>query len=819
MKVSLNWIRAMLDLHKTPQEIDDILTSLGLEVEGWEVAKSSEVDLDKVRSGKVLSCERIPETDHLSATTVDVGDGVVRSIVCGAPNVAAGLKVFVALPGANVFSKDGQLFTIGERKVKGVPSQGMICAVDELGVGNDHSGILVLPEDTPLGITAASWFKQESDTILEIGLTPNRADATNHLGIARDLAAYLRVQEGQDAPISLPDVQAFQAPVGKFPIAVEVLDNQACIRYAGVCIEHVQVAESPDWLKNRLLALGQRPINNVVDITNYVRMELGQPLHAFDMDAIGERKVVVKTLPEGTVFKALDDTERKLFAEDLMICDGNDQPMCMGGVFGGANSGVNDTTTRVFLESACFNARSIRRSMLRHNLRTDAAWCFEKGVDPNGTLFALKRAALLIAELSGGSICSDITDIYPNPLQAARIPVYFQRINQLVGINLGPEKIRQILQALEIGIEQETADGLVAVIPTNKPDVTREADVVEEILRVYGLDHVPAPAQFRTSMEISRRPSLDLVRNVAADMLAALGFNECMSLSLSNSAYHTGDQALLPVEADQLVYVHNTANQGLDCMRPTMLFSALEAIVRNQNRQNPDLRLFELGKTYRRNPGAEPAFVEVSRLSICLTGAYQGESWQPAAKSKVDFYTLKSVVQNLFGRFAISGYQESAVQDPPFQYALKCHRGPQTIATFGAILPGILKKMDIKNPVFFADIDLEQLFKAMGSTKIQFTELNKYPTVRRDLALVLDQSVSFSDIRQLAGKTGKKMLKEINLFDVFEDESKLGPGKKSYAVSFVFEDPEKTLQDKEIDGMMQQLQQAFETKLNAGIRK
>jgi phenylalanyl-tRNA synthetase beta chain len=770
----------------------------------------------------VLSCERIPETDHLSATTVDVGDGVIRSIVCGAPNVAAGQKVFVALPGANVFSKDGELFTIGERKVKGIPSQGMICAVDELGVGSDHSGILVLPPDTALGISAADWYEQAPDTIIEIGLTPNRADATNHAGVARDLAAYLRVQEGAIAPLHLPDVSTFPAPKTQVPITVEVLDAVACPRYTGVSITGIQVAESPEWLKNRLLALGQRPINNVVDVTNFVRMELGQPLHAFDIAAIGGHKIQVNTLPEGTIFKALDDTERKLFAEDLMICDGNAQPMCIGGVFGGADSGVKDGTTQVFLESAWFNAKSIRRSMLRHNLRTDAAWSFEKGVDPNGCLYALKRAALLICELTGGEIASEIVDFYPQPVAPARVPVRYQRINQLIGVDLGTDKIKQILTALEIGIEADTADGLTAVIPTNKPDVTREADVVEEVLRVFGLDNVPVPAQFRTSMEVSQRPTPDALRNIAADFLAANGFNECMSLSLSNSANHLGEQALFPVEQDQLVFVHNTANQGLDCMRPTMLFSALDTILRNQNRQNADLRLFELGKTYLRKPNSEEGkarFSEVARMSICMSGAYQGESWQPSSKSKVDFYSLKALVQNLLARFGVGGYQETVLQEAPYQYALKYHRGPQELVTFGAVLPSILKKMDIKNPVFFADFNIDNLFKAVGSNKIQFTELNKYPTVRRDLALVLDQAVSFGDIKQLAGKTAKKMLKDINLFDVFEDESKLGVGKKSYAVSFTFEDPEKTLQDKDIDHLMQQLQQAFETKLNAGIRK
>jgi phenylalanyl-tRNA synthetase beta chain len=862
MKVSLNWIRDFLDLDKTPTEIADILTSLGLEVEGWEEVKPSPVDLDKVVTGVVVACERIPDTDHLSATKVDVGDPdpegsgkALRSIVCGAPNVAVGQKVLVALPGANVFSKDGQLFTIAERKVRGVPSQGMICAEDELGLGHDHAGIMVLPADTPLGVTAAKYLDRASDIVYEIGLTPNRADATNHLGVARDLLAWMRQNENPAATLRLPAMSPDnfkrhpEASGSNLNLEVVVENTEACPRYSGVLIRNIKVKESPDWLKNRLLAVGQRPINNVVDLTNYVRIELGQPLHAFDADQIKGGKVVVKTLPEGTVFKSLDAVDRKLFAEDLIICDGESNPMCIGGVFGGATSGVTERTTNVFLESAFFNPKWIRRSMLRHNLRTDAAWSFEKGVDPNGCLTALQRAVSLVQELAGGEIASEITDLYPNPVAPARIPVEYARMNTLIGENLPKETVRNILAALEIGIAEESAAGFTAVIPTNKPDVIREADVVEEILRVYGLDTVPMPAQIRTSVEITPRPNPDAVRNIAADFLASNGFNECMNLSLTNSAYHTGEGALLPVPAASLVFVHNTANQGLDCLRPTMLYSGLETIRHNQNRQSPDLRLFEFGKVYERNPSPEgeggltqfhvSAFRlesnqaplpfeggdgggvsrETARLALFLTGAHALESWQPAAKKEVDFYTLKAYVQNLLTRLGISGYQETVVQDAPFRLALRYHRGPQELVVFGSVLPAISRKMDIKNAVFFADFNFDNLLKALAANKIQFQELNRFPVVRRDLALVLNQQVSFGEIRQIATKTAKKLLKEVNLFDVFEDENKIGAGKKSYAVSFLFEDPQKTLQDKEIDALMQQLQQAFEHKLNAIIRK
>ena len=820
MKVSLNWLREFLDIHKSPLEIANILTSLGLEVEGWDTVKPSPVDLDKVLTGKVLTCERIPDTDHLSATTVDVGDGTVRSVVCGAPNVAAGQIVFLAVPGANVFSKDGTLFTIGERKVKGVASQGMICAEDELGIGNDHAGIIVLPPDTALGLKAADHFNKETDTVFDIGLTPNRADAICHLGIAKDLLAWIRVHENPEATLRRIDYLneiILEGPEDLPVFPVEVDNYEACPLYGGVVIENITIIESPDWLQNRLLAVGQRPINNVVDVTNYVRIALGQPLHAFDLDKIKGGKILVKTLPAGTIFTTLDGVERKLFAEDLMICDGESTPMCIGGVFGGANSGVTESTTKIFLEAAVFNPKWIRRTMIRHGLRTDSAWAFEKGVDPSGNHeLALMRAASLIEQLTGGRIATDFVDINPVVASPNQILVSYSRVNALIGENLSKERIHKILDALDITQADAPEEGFTALIPTNKPDVTREADVVEEILRLHGLDAVPIPTQIRSSMEIQTKPNPDAVRNLAADFLASNGFNECMSLALSNSSYYIGETAALPIEKEQIVFIHNSANQGLDCLRPSMLFSGLETILRNQNRQHADLRLFEFGKIYARS-GEKLA--ETHRLSIILTGDHSAESWHAGAKKSVDFFSLKAVVTNLLLRLGVSGFQETTLEEAPFQYALKLHRGQQELVTLGAVTPQILKKAGLKNPVFFADFNFENVLKALGSNKVQFTELNKFPTVRRDLALVIDQSVRFGDIRQLAAKTAKKMLKEVNLFDVFEDENKLGAGKKSYAVSFVFEDHEKTLQDKEIDAMMGQLAAIFEGKLGAVIRK
>jgi phenylalanyl-tRNA synthetase beta chain len=833
MKVSLNWLRDFLEIDKTPDQIEAILTSLGLEVEGWEIAKPSPVDLDKVVVAQVLTCERIPETDHLSATTVEAGDGVVRSIVCGAPNVAAGQRVLVALPGANVFSKDGTLFTIGERKVKGFASQGMICAEDELGIGHDHSGIKILPADAPLGQTAADYFQMASDVVFEVGLTPNRADATNHRGVAQDLLAYIRHHERPDAQLRQPDLADFSKknnPATSGPMRVRVENEAACPRYAAMSIEGVQVGESPEWLKNRLLAVGQRPINNVVDITNYVRIELGQPLHAFDQAVIGGGEVVVKTLPAGTVFQSLDGADRKLYAEDLMICDAHDAPMCMGGVFGGVKSGVSDGTTTVFLESAYFHPTYIRRSMLRHGLRTDAAWSFEKGVDPNGCVVALQRAALLMEQLTGGRVVGEVIDVYPTPVPPARISFEYARVNRLIGHSLDISTQKNILAALGIALADETATGAVALIPTNKPDVTREADLVEEILRVYGLDNVPMPQSIRSSIEITPKPDPDAIRHQVSEMLSAQGFLECMSLSLSNSDYYTGEKAVLPQPADSLIRVHNTANQGLDCLRPTLIINGLETIRNNQNRQNPDLRVYEFGKTYQVGSagGSQVPFpagthwggIETARLALMVTGVHSGESWHPTTKKEVDFFTLKTYVVQLLARLGVSGYQETALQsEGAFQYALRLHRGPQELVTLGRVQPSLCKKFDVKNAVFAADFNFENVVAALASNKVSYREVSKFPTVRRDLALVLDKSVAFGELRQLAGRTIKKTLKDVNLFDVFEDESKLGAGKQSYAVSFVFEDPEKTLQDKEIEAMMGQLVSVFEAKLGAVVRR
>ncbi|MBI5914817.1 MAG: phenylalanine--tRNA ligase subunit beta [Bacteroidetes bacterium] len=834
MTISLNWLKEYIDINLPPDEISNLLTSLGLEVEGMEEVESIKGGLAGVVVGQVKECWRHPNADKLSLTKVDVGLGGLLQIVCGAPNVAAGQKVLVATIGTTLYPTGGEPLTLKLGKIRGEESQGMICAADELGIGDDHSGILVLPAETPIGQSAKEYFNIETDVIYEIGLTPNRSDATCHVGVAKDLAAALQVQYGQKGGVKMPSVESLTPhPSSLIPVSVVVENTEACPRYAGVSIQGVTVGESPEWLKKRLLSIGQRPINNIVDITNFVLHELGQPLHAFDLDEIAGRKIIVKNLPAGTKFRTLDDQERSLHAEDLMICDGNSQGMCIGGVFGGIGSGVKDTTKNIFLESAHFNAKSIRRTSTRHDLRTDAARTFEKGSDPNGCVFALQRAAQLMVEIGGGTIASEVVDIYPKPIDNKQVKVTYAYIQALIGAVIPQEKIKEILSALGMAIVEETGSSLAVSVPTNKADVTRPADVVEEILRVYGLDNVPVPTQIRSSIVRNEYPDPNQVRNAIGDYLAANGFNETMSLSLSQSAFY---KEILPKEDSELVFVNNTSNVQLDIMRPTMLFSGLEAVAHNQNRQQTDLKLFEFGKTYSISdfgfgisedssalPKSEirnPKYSEPQHLALFLTGQRWAESWRNTEKTMADFFTLKSLAVNVLARLGVSGgYQETAVKDEVFAYGAKFHRGTQELVVFGKVQPKICKKMGIRSEVFYADFNWDLLLQAVKKQAISFVELSKFPTVRRDLAVVIGKSVKFSDLAALAKKVGKKLLKDINLFDVFEDETKLGEGKKSYAVSFVFEEPTRTLQDKEVDAVMNELIEAFEGKLGAAIRR
>jgi phenylalanyl-tRNA synthetase beta chain len=821
MTISSNWLKDYIDLDLSSNDLADLLTSLGLEVEGMEEKESVKGGLEGVLVGFVQDCRKHPNADKLSLTLVDIGTDTPLQIVCGAPNVAAGQKVLVATVGTTLYPVDGTPINLKRGKIRGEVSEGMICAEDELGLGHDHSGILVLPPDTPVGMPAREYFRLEKDVIFEIGLTPNRSDATCHLGVARDLAAALAVQYQRPTTVRIPSVDHFRTPNRNLPVQVTVEDPAACPRYAGVSIQGVQVGESPDWLKNRLLSVGVRPINNIVDVTNFILHELGQPLHAFDLDKIAGRHVIVRTLPADTPFLTLDGKERSLHEQDLMICDGDNQGMCIAGVFGGAHSGVTGQTTDIFLESAHFNPGSIRRTSTRHDLRTDAARVFEKGSDPNLCVYALQRAALLITDIAGGTVASDVVDNYPQPIQPAKVTLSFAYVRNLIGADIPPARVKEILRALDMAVVEEDDATFSVLVPTNKPDVTRPADIVEEILRIFGLDNVPVSAQLRSSMVRGSYPGQEQLRQTAGGYLAANGFHEIMSLSLSQSAYY---RDILPLPETELVFVNNTSNVQLDIMRPNMLFSGLEAIANNQNRQQPDLRLFEFGKTYHPNPGpgakGTDRFREPAHLALFLCGRQWPESWRQPQRKEVDIFTLKTFAANILHRLGCAAYQESPLPEHPMLVnTLSLHRGAQILATLGQVKPAICKAMGIRSATFFADIDWDLLYATAGKQSVSLSEPNKFPSMRRDLALVIRKSVTFAEIAAVAKKTEKKLLKDINLFDVFEDESKLGAGNKSYAVSFLFEDSARTLQDEAVDKVMNALISAFEDKLQAVIRR
>lgn len=813
MKISLNWIKQYIELSLEPEAVSHLLTDIGLEVEGMEITENIRGGLKGLVVGEVLECEKHPNADRLSLTRVDIGQGEPLHIVCGAPNVAKGQKVIVAPDGTTVHPTEGEPFLIKSGKIRGELSQGMICSEDEVGLGASHDGILVLPPDTRVGIPVASLYHIEQDVVYEIGLTPNRSDATCHLGVARDLWAALQVRKGFSTPLNIPRAPRAEITAGSHPVQVIVENPEACPRYAGITLSGVKVGESPEWLKNRLLSIGLRPINNVVDITNFVLHEWGQPLHAFDLAAIQDRTIRVKTLPGDTLFTTLDGKERRLFAEDLMICDERSTGMCIAGVFGGATSGVTETTTDIFLESAHFNPKYVRRTSMRHDLRTDAARVFEKGSDPTAVIPALERAAALICELAGGQIASQVVDVYPNPIAPARIDLELAFVNRLIGLNLEAADVRTILQALDMTIVRETEAGFTVEVPQNKVDVTRPVDLVEEILRIYGVNEVPIPEKLQSALSYNPFPDPGKVYHTVADYLAANGFQEMMSLSLSESRYY---RDMLPRDPETLVFINNTSSAQLDIMRPSMLFSGLEAVVHNQNRQQSDLRLFEFGKTYHK--GAE-GFVENRHISLFWTGRRWPENWLYPGGESVGPYALKAIVENILRRLGISGYQETGFQDDVFQFGMRFSRGPVVLAEFGQVQAQIQKKMDIRQPVLAADLYWDELLAASSKQKISFRELNRFPSTRRDLSMVVENSVKFADIVAIARKAGKSWLKETNLFDVYTHDEQVGKGKKSYAVSYVFADPEKTLQDKEVDQIMDDLIRAYETELGAHIRR
>ncbi len=814
MKISLNWLKDYLDLEgRSPEEIGELLTDIGLEVEGMEEVESIPGGLRGLVIGEVKRCERHPNADRLSVTEVEVGAEQPLHIVCGAPNVAAGQKVVVAPVGTILHPTQGEPFKIKKGKIRGEVSEGMICAEDEIGLGQDHEGILVLPEDAPVGMAVRDFWGVKTDVVYDIGLTPNRSDATSHLGVARDLYAALKVRFAYEKALQLPDVSAFEVGEQRLPIRIEVENPEACPRYAGLVLSGVKVVESPDWLKERLLAIGQRPIHAVVDVTNFVLHELGQPLHAFDYDKIPGQVIRVKNLPKGSVFTTLDEQERSLDEEDLMICGGDDTPLCLAGVFGGLYSGVTEKTVNVFLESAHFASRGIRRTSLRHQLRTDAAYVFEKGSDPAMVVFALKRAALLLEEITGAQVASEIVDLYPKPLEPARVRLSYAYVNRLIGEELSKERIRKILAALGMELLEDEGQFFEVAVPTNKSDVARPADVVEEILRIHGLNEVPLPGHVQVPLVYSEYPDERRLQQAVAGYLTAQGFCEMMALSLSESRYYPD---FVSVPEEELVFINNTSNVELNIMRPDMLMGGLEAVLHNQNHRQLDVKLFEFGRTYRKQEQGK--YREERHLTLLMAGHQHDQSWLKA-REEVNFYTLKAHVNNLMQRLGLKSWQSKQTDDPRFVFGLQYYRGPQELAVFGHVKTELLQKMDIRQAVFFADLQWEHLAQAAKKGVVRTEEIGKFPTVRRDLALVVDESIKFEELAALARKVGKKLITRINLFDRYEDEQRLGKGKKSYALSFVFEDPDKTLKDKEVDKVMDRLIRLYEQEFKAVIRR
>jgi phenylalanyl-tRNA synthetase beta chain len=800
MKISYNWLKEFIETDKTPEEISKILTGTGLEVESMEKVQPIPGGLEGLVIGYVKERSQHPNADRLSVTKVDAGTGEELQIVCGAHNVAAGQKVVVALVGTTVHPTTGEPFKINKSKIRGEVSEGMICAEDEIGLGADHAGIMVLDDSAEIGKPAKDYFKLQDDYMYEIGLTPNRADAASHLGTARDIAAFLKIA------VKRPHVSAFKVDDTSRTIRVIVENEQAAPRYSGLTISDVEVKESPKWLKERLAVIGIRSINNIVDATNYVLHDLGQPLHAFDADEISRDTVIVKNCPEGTPFVTLDGVERKLSADDLMICDGDGKPMCIGGVFGGINSGVKASTKNIFLESAWFNAVAIRKTSKRHGLKTDASFRFERGTDPDMTVFALKRAALLIQEVAGGKIASDISDNYPNPVAPFAIDVTYKTIDRLIGKQIPHGEIKDILTALEIKIVGETGEDLDLRVPPYRVDITRDVDVVEEILRIYGYNNIEIPSQVRASLNNSTRPEKDSVQGLLSDLLTANGFNEIMSNSLTKSAYSSN--------LDKAVKILNPLSNDLDVMRQTMLYSGLEAVAYNQNRKNADLKLYEFGKVY---SVEEDKYTETQRFAIFVSGATAGEQWNQKAKA-VSFYNLKAIVDGLLAKLNITDFSVEDSTCSRIAYGLQYKLNNKQLVKFGAVKGEVLKKADVDKEVFYADFNFDMVLKAARKNKIVYKEISKYPAVRRDLSMLIDKSVSFGQLKQIAQKVERKLLQEVNVFDVYEGD-KLPAGKKSYALSFILQDDEKTLTDKAIDSIMQKLIYNFEKEAGAEIRK
>lgn len=819
MNISYNWLKQYINVDVEPVELGKALTSIGLEVGGVEEVQTVKGGLEGLVIGEVLTCTNHENSDHLHVTTVNVGGEEPLQIVCGAPNVAAGQKVVVATVGTKLHSGE-ESFTIKRSKIRGVESMGMICAEDEIGIGTSHDGIIVLPAEAQVGTLAKDYYGIKSDYLIEVDITPNRVDAASHYGVARDLAAYFALKN-PSVKLTKPLVDAFAVQNTNLTIPVTIENPEACPRYSAVTISGVTVTESPDWLKNALLVIGLRPINNIVDVTNYVLHELGQPLHAFDADKIAGGEVRVKCMPEGTTFVTLDGIERKLNAADLMICNA-EAPMCIGGVFGGLDSGVTETTQNVFLESAYFNPVFIRKTARRHGLNTDASFRFERGCDPTNTIYVLKRCALLIQEVAGGHISSEIVDVYPNKVKPFEVKISLQKINSLIGKEIGKENIETILGALEMEIVSRTDEGYVLHVPAYRVDVQRDVDVIEDILRIYGYNNVEIGEKLMSNLSYSSKPDSHKLQNLIAEQLTAQGFNEILNNSLTKGGYYSD---LTSFQAAHSVKIINSLSSDLNVMRQTLLFGGLENINRNVNRKNADLKFYEFGNCYYYHPENQKedevlaAYSEDYHLGLWLTGNKYGQSWT-TPDQKASIYELKAYIENIFRRFGfnlrklVTGeYADDLLSEALTVYSPSGNK----LAVYGIVHPKIRKLMDIDQEVFYADLNWNALLAELGNYKIQYSEISKYPEVKRDLALLLDKNVTFAEIEKITYETERKLLKKITLFDVYEGKN-LEVGKKSYAVSFLLQDETKTLTDSQIDSIMKKLSGNFENKLGAKLR-
>ena len=820
MNISYKWLKEYVDFNLTPQEVCDALTSEGLEVDSLEEVQSIKGGLKGLFVGKVLTCEAHPNSDHLHVTTVDLGHETPSQIVCGAPNVAAGQKVIVADLGCVLYDGDKE-FVIKKSKLRGVESYGMICAEDEIGVGTSHDGIIVLPDTAKEGTPAAEYYNLESDWLIEIDITANRADALSHWGVARDLYAWLK-RNGYETSLHRPSCDAFEVDNENLPIDVEIQCAEACKRYACVSLTDCKVTESPEWLQKKLNVIGIRPINNIVDITNYVMMAYGQPLHCFDADMVKNHKIVVKTMPEGTPFVTLDGVEHKLCERDLAICNA-EEPMCIAGVFGGKGSGTYDTTVNVVLESAYFHPTWIRKSARRHGLSTDASFRFERGIDPNGVIYALKQAALLCKELAGAKVSMQIKDVYPEPIADPVVELKYEYVNSLVGKVIGEDMIKSIVESLEMKVLDENAEGLKLQIPAYRVDVQRPCDVVEDILRVYGYNNVEIPTQLKSSLVIKGEEDLKhKAENLIGEQLVGCGFNEILNNSLTKGDYY---KDLNHYHADHLVRIMNPLSSDLNVMRETLLFGGLESLEHNIKRKNPNLRFFEFGNVYDYNAekhtvdNPQAAYKEEYHLGLWLTGKRVSGSWAHPEED-TSFYELKAYVENILRRvglsFAAVVFKKS--DNDIFSSAIAIEsRGGKLIVEMGVIAKKHLKEFDIEMPVYYAEINWTVLMKAVRKNTVNFHEISKFPPVSRDLALLVDSNVEFVEIEKIAYQSEKKLLKKVELFDVYEGKN-LPAGKKSYAVNFILQDEEKTLTEKHIEAVMTKLIANLKKHLNAELR-